>query len=148
MYVKQCVCLKNCLCMGKRSGQLGTVLDDLSKSASRTRKTFSKNKSAVWVNHRIGIHWKYLSSSRSPSPVYACMCCGREPFIYLKCFPQNSTDFIHQEFFHPPIIKIENFALKSLSSVSSLLLKKTRSQLRWDVVNKYISSHACGMRCV
>jgi hypothetical protein len=57
--------------MGKRSGQLDTVLDDLSKSASRTRKTFSKNKSAVWVNHRIGIHWKYLSSSRSPSPVYA-----------------------------------------------------------------------------
>jgi hypothetical protein len=65
MYVKQCVCLKNCLCMGKRSGQLGTVLDDLSKSASRTRKTFSKNKSAVWVNHRIGIIWKV--SGKKPS---------------------------------------------------------------------------------
>jgi hypothetical protein len=44
MYVKQCVCLNNCLCMAIRSGQswqtMGTVLDDsidLSKSASRTR---------------------------------------------------------------------------------------------------------------
>jgi hypothetical protein len=30
----------------------GTVLDDLSKSARAHEKTFSKNKSAVWVNHR------------------------------------------------------------------------------------------------
>jgi hypothetical protein len=44
MYLKQCVCLKNCLCMAIRSGQswqtMGTVLDDsidLSKSALRTQ---------------------------------------------------------------------------------------------------------------
>jgi hypothetical protein len=42
MYVKQCVCLKDCLCMVIRSGlswqTMGTVSDDLSKFASRTRK--------------------------------------------------------------------------------------------------------------
>jgi hypothetical protein len=35
----------------------GTVLDDLSKSAPAHEKTFSKNKSAVWVNHR---NWNTL----------------------------------------------------------------------------------------
>jgi hypothetical protein len=47
--------------MAIRSGQswqtMGTVLDDLSKSARTHEKTFSKKKSAVWVNHR---NWNTL----------------------------------------------------------------------------------------